>query len=104
MLRPTPSYQNLALAAVRHLSTYGTTAEANMTMMLAPPHSRAAHGATPILLIMSLCVLIAPIDGSVVNLAVKEIGAYHRLFPRKRESRWVPAFAGTSGESAIVST
>lgn len=37
--------------------------------------SRAAHGAPLILLTMSLGVLIAQIDTSVVNLAVKEIGA-----------------------------
>jgi hypothetical protein len=63
-----------------------------------------AHGASLILLTMSLGGLIAQIDTSVVNLAGKEIGAHHRSFPRRRESSWVPAFAGTSGESAIVST
>jgi hypothetical protein len=35
-------------------------------------HSRVAHGATLILLTMSLGVLIAQIDTSVVNLAVKQ--------------------------------
>jgi hypothetical protein len=46
-----------------------------MTMILAPARSRLAHGTTLILLTMSLGVLIAQIDTSVVNLAVKEIGA-----------------------------
>jgi MFS family permease len=44
-------------------------------MIIAREHSRVAHGATPILLTMSLGVLIAQIDTSVVNLAVKQIGA-----------------------------
>ncbi len=38
-------------------------------------HRRIAHGAAPILLTMSLGVLIAQIDTSVVNLAVAQIGA-----------------------------
>jgi MFS transporter, DHA2 family, methylenomycin A resistance protein len=46
-----------------------------MTTILAPARSRAAHGTSLILLTMSLGVLIAQIDTSVVNLAVKEIGA-----------------------------
>jgi EmrB/QacA subfamily drug resistance transporter len=44
-------------------------------MVLAREHSRAAPAATMILLTMSLGVLIAQIDTSVVNLAVKQIGA-----------------------------
>ena len=46
-----------------------------MTMILAQVRSRAPHCATPVLLTMSLSVLITQIDTSVVNLAVKEIGA-----------------------------
>ena len=46
-----------------------------MAMVLAREHSRAAPAATMILLTMSLGVLIAQIDTSVVNLAVKQIGA-----------------------------
>ena len=46
-----------------------------MAMIIAPARSRLAHGTTLILLTMSLSVLIAQIDTSVVNLAVKEIGA-----------------------------
>ena len=46
-----------------------------MAMILGPTRSRATHGTTLILLTMSLGVLIAQIDTSVVNLAVKEIGA-----------------------------
>jgi MFS transporter, DHA2 family, methylenomycin A resistance protein len=44
-------------------------------MTLALNRSRIAHGSTLILLTMSLGVLIAQIDTSVVNLAVKQIGA-----------------------------
>jgi MFS transporter, DHA2 family, methylenomycin A resistance protein len=44
-------------------------------MTLAPARRRAANAATIILLTMSLGVLIAQIDTSVVNLAVKHIGA-----------------------------
>lgn len=44
-------------------------------MILASARSRFAQGTTLILLTMSLGVLIAQIDTSVVNLAVKEIGA-----------------------------
>jgi MFS transporter, DHA2 family, methylenomycin A resistance protein len=44
-------------------------------MTLASSRSRAVHGTTLILLTMSLGVLIAQIDTSVVNLAVKQIGA-----------------------------
>ena len=43
-------------------------------MTLSAVRSRAAHGNSLILLTMSLGVLIAQIDTSVVNLAVKEIG------------------------------
>ncbi len=46
-----------------------------MATILTREHSRAAQGATLILLTMSLGVLIAQIDTSVVNLAVKQIGA-----------------------------
>ena len=45
-----------------------------MAMILAPARLRLAHGSTLILLTMPLGVLIAQIDTSVVNLAVKEIG------------------------------
>jgi hypothetical protein len=45
-------------------------------MILAPAGSRLAHGTMLILLTTSLSVLIAQIDTSVVNLAVKEIGAW----------------------------
>ncbi len=45
-----------------------------MTMTFAPVRSRAMRGPSLILLTMSLGVLIAQIDTSVVNLAVKEIG------------------------------
>jgi DHA2 family methylenomycin A resistance protein-like MFS transporter len=44
-------------------------------MTLALNRSRIAHGSTLILLTMSLGVLIAQIDTSVVNLAVEQIGA-----------------------------
>jgi MFS transporter, DHA2 family, methylenomycin A resistance protein len=43
-------------------------------MTLSPARSRAVDGTTLILLTMSLGVLIAQIDTSVVNLAVKQIG------------------------------
>jgi EmrB/QacA subfamily drug resistance transporter len=46
-----------------------------MALILTREHSRVAHGAALILLTMSLGVLIAQIDTSVVNLAVKQIGA-----------------------------
>ena len=46
-----------------------------MTMTLSATHSRAQSGTALILLTMSLGVLIAQIDTSVVNLAVKQIGA-----------------------------
>jgi DHA2 family methylenomycin A resistance protein-like MFS transporter len=46
-----------------------------MTMTLSSARPRAAQGTTLILLTMSLGVLIAQIDTSVVNLAVKQIGA-----------------------------
>lgn len=46
-----------------------------MTMTLPSIRARATHGTTLILLTMSLGVLIAQIDTSVVNLAVKQIGA-----------------------------
>jgi hypothetical protein len=46
-----------------------------MAVILTREHLRVAHGATLILLTMSLGVLIAQIDTSVVNLAVKQIGA-----------------------------
>jgi EmrB/QacA subfamily drug resistance transporter len=46
-----------------------------MTMALPATHSRVQHGTALILLTMSLGVLIAQIDTSVVNLAVKQIGA-----------------------------
>jgi hypothetical protein len=46
-----------------------------VTITLAPARRRAANAATIILLTMSLGVLIAQIDTSVVNLAVKHIGA-----------------------------
>jgi DHA2 family methylenomycin A resistance protein-like MFS transporter len=46
-----------------------------MTMTLSSPRPRVAQGTTLILLTMSLGVLIAQIDTSVVNLAVKQIGA-----------------------------
>jgi DHA2 family methylenomycin A resistance protein-like MFS transporter len=44
-------------------------------MILASTRSRFAQGSTLILLTMSLGVLVAQIDTSVVNLAVKQIGA-----------------------------
>jgi DHA2 family methylenomycin A resistance protein-like MFS transporter len=44
-------------------------------MTIASTRSRIAHGSTLILLTMSLGVLVAQIDTSVVNLAVKQIGA-----------------------------
>lgn len=46
-----------------------------MSMSIAAARSRAISGTSLILLTMSLGVLIAQIDTSVVNLAVKEIGA-----------------------------
>ncbi|HEY2533458.1 MAG TPA: MFS transporter [Xanthobacteraceae bacterium] len=46
-----------------------------MTLITAAPHSRIKQGPTVILLTMSLGVFIAQIDTSVVNLAVKQIGA-----------------------------
>ncbi|HZR59712.1 MAG TPA: MFS transporter [Xanthobacteraceae bacterium] len=46
-----------------------------MTLITAAPRARFKHGNAVILLTMSLGVLIAQIDTSVVNLAVKEIGA-----------------------------
>ena len=58
-----------------------------MAMILTREHSRAAHGATLILLTMSLGVLIAQIDTSVVNLAVKQIGA--RLDAGVTALQWV---------------
>jgi len=45
-----------------------------MTLIATKPRARLAHGTTVILLTMSLGVLIAQIDTSVVNLAVKQIG------------------------------
>jgi len=44
-------------------------------MILSPARQRAAYPTTLILLTMSLGVLVAQIDTSVVNLAVKQIGA-----------------------------
>jgi MFS transporter, DHA2 family, methylenomycin A resistance protein len=44
-------------------------------MTFASTRSRAAHGSAVVLLTMSLGVLVAQIDTSVVNLAVKQIGA-----------------------------
>jgi DHA2 family methylenomycin A resistance protein-like MFS transporter len=46
-----------------------------MTMTLSPVQGRVAQSTTLVLLTMSLGVLIAQIDTSVVNLAVKQIGA-----------------------------
>src|SRR5215475_4707245 len=46
-----------------------------MTLTSAAPRARLKQGTAVILLTMSLGVLIAQIDTSVVNLAVKEIGA-----------------------------
>jgi EmrB/QacA subfamily drug resistance transporter len=46
-----------------------------MTLSTAAPRARITQGTAIILLTMSLGVLIAQIDTSVVNLAVKEIGA-----------------------------
>ncbi len=46
-----------------------------MTMTLSPVRSRVAGGTASILLTMSLGVLIAQVDTSVVNLAIKQIGA-----------------------------
>ena len=46
-----------------------------MTPITATPRPRIKKGQTVILLTMSLGVLIAQIDTSVVNLAIKEIGA-----------------------------
>ncbi len=46
-----------------------------MTMILSASRSRTAQGRVLVLLTMSLGVLIAQIDTSVVNLAVKQIGA-----------------------------
>jgi hypothetical protein len=62
------------LSIVPHLTAYRATAEAGMAMIIAPARSRLAHGTMLILLTTSLSVLIAEIDTSVVNLAVKEIG------------------------------
>jgi MFS transporter, DHA2 family, methylenomycin A resistance protein len=58
-----------------------------MAMILAPARLRGTHGTTLILLTMSLGVLIAQIDTSVVNLAVKEIGA--RLGAGVTALQWV---------------
>ena len=58
-----------------------------MAMILAPARSRGTHGTTLMLLTMSLGVLIAQIDTSVVNLAVKEIGA--RLGASVTALQWV---------------
>jgi MFS transporter, DHA2 family, methylenomycin A resistance protein len=49
--------------------------KSDVTMSLASARSRMAHGTTLILQTMSLGVLIAQIDTSVVNLAVKQIAA-----------------------------
>src|SRR4029077_5504799 len=49
-------------------------AEVQVTMALSSTRPRFAQGNSLILLTMSLGVLIAQIDTSVVNLAVKEIG------------------------------
>jgi EmrB/QacA subfamily drug resistance transporter len=46
-----------------------------MTLITAAPRARIKQGTAVILLTMSLGVLIAQVDTSVVNLAVKEIGA-----------------------------
>ena len=46
-----------------------------MTMSIASTRARPAHTRTLVLLTMSLGVLIAQVDTSVVNLAVKQIGA-----------------------------
>lgn len=56
-------------------------------MTWASARSRAAHGTTLILLTMSFGVLIAQIDTSVVNLAVKQIGA--RLDAGVTALQWV---------------
>jgi MFS transporter, DHA2 family, methylenomycin A resistance protein len=56
-------------------------------MTLSPAGSRAVHGTTLILLTMSLGVLVAQIDTSVVNLAVKQIGA--RLDAGVTALQWV---------------
>jgi hypothetical protein len=58
-----------------------------MAMILAPARLRLAHGSTLILLTMPLGVLIAQIDTSVVNLAVKEIGT--RLGAGVTALQWV---------------
>jgi MFS family permease len=63
------------------------TAEANMTMILVPARSRAGARRVADLADMSLGVLIAQIDTSVVNLAVKEIGA--KLDPGVTALQWV---------------
>src|SRR5580658_6845922 len=56
-------------------------------MILASTRSRFAQGSTLILLTMSLGVLVAQIDTSVVNLAVKQIGA--KLAAGVTELQWV---------------
>ncbi len=56
-------------------------------MTLSSVRSRAANGATLILLTMSFGVLIAQIDTSVVNLAAKQIGA--KLDAGVTELQWV---------------
>ena len=49
-----------------------------MTQAFFPMRARTAYATAPILLTMSLGVLIAQIDTSIVNLAVKQIGAEFR--------------------------
>src|SRR4029077_18136195 len=65
-----------AFSGVSHLTVMGNILwRPKVAMTLALNRSRIAHGSTLILLTMSLGVLIAQIDTSVVNLAVKQIGA-----------------------------
>jgi MFS transporter, DHA2 family, methylenomycin A resistance protein len=65
----------VVLAAVAHVIGERQFAEATVTMTLSQWQAHRANGATLILLTMSLGVLVAQIDTSVVNLAVKQIGA-----------------------------
>jgi hypothetical protein len=62
-------------ADVPHLYAQGRMLRPHVTITLATGRERTANPTTIILLTMSLGVLIAQIDTSVVNLAVKRIGA-----------------------------
>jgi hypothetical protein len=62
-------------ADVPHLYAQERMRRPHVTITLATGRERTANPTTIILLTMSLGVLIAQIDTSVVNLAVKRIGA-----------------------------